>query len=235
MYVHDNSDALPPNNSERHGWIQMGVSNAWGNSWVWGNAQHDTNTANIEQGVLYADVPGAKVYACPADHSTVIEQPGLRRFRSYSADTWLNAHIRSGTFEDAIDGSPINLTTAQQLLNQPPARIFVFIDEHPQSIGDGIFGLPVPWFIGAPASGGEAGALGAPNNQQQSRADNWWGASVAADRHSQGCNLSFADGHTAHFPWQWPKRGMPEGDFQGTANALDEADFQRLEECAPKP
>src|SRR5438132_10663212 len=34
MYVHANNDALPPNNSAKSSFIQSGVSNAWGNSWV---------------------------------------------------------------------------------------------------------------------------------------------------------------------------------------------------------
>ncbi|SRR6266568_2346016 len=59
MYVHDNHDVLPPNNSMKIGFVQTSVSNEWGNSWVWGNAQLDTNTANIEHGVLFADVGSA--------------------------------------------------------------------------------------------------------------------------------------------------------------------------------
>ncbi|PYJ80216.1 MAG: hypothetical protein DME22_24355 [Verrucomicrobia bacterium] len=33
-------------------------------------------------------------------------------------------------------------------------------------------------------------------------ADNWYDA--PSDRHNQGCNLSFADGHAGHIKWRWP-------------------------------
>ncbi len=91
MYAHANNDALPPNNSEKRGFIHTAVSNAWGNSWVWGNARYDTNTVNIEQGVLFAELRLTGIYRCPADKSTVTDNPGLSRFRSYSANAWLNA------------------------------------------------------------------------------------------------------------------------------------------------
>jgi prepilin-type processing-associated H-X9-DG protein len=106
----------------------------------------------------------------------------------------------------------------QQLVRQPPSKIFVFIDEHPSSIGDGIFGLPVPWVAGNEG----------PDPHP------WWGASMPADRHSQGCNLSFADGRAEHYRWRSPKKGMPEGDVQAPANPEDLQDLRRLQECAPK-
>ena len=59
-----------------------------------------------------------------------------------------------------------------------PAQLFAFLDEHETSIDDGAFFLtPVP---------GET-----------------WG-NRPADRHSQGCNFSFADGHVEHWTWKGP-------------------------------
>src|SRR5438034_9961069 len=102
MYVHDNHDTLPSNNSAKSGFIQSGVSNAWGNSWVWGNAKTDTNSANLEHGVIFPDAGSPAVYRCPADGSSVIGRPDLRRFRSYSANTWLNVHIKSGDLQEGV-------------------------------------------------------------------------------------------------------------------------------------
>ncbi len=215
MYVHDNHDALPPNNSVQSGFIYSGVSNAWGNSWVWGNAQRDTNSANIEHGVIFPEVGSPAVYRCPADRSTVIGRPGLRRLRSYSANPWLNAHIESGDLQPGVNDLSINLRKFSQILRPPPTKIFVFIDEHEQSIGDGFFGIPSPWVAGVPS--------------------NWWGASMPADRHNQGCNLSFADGHVEHYHWLSPKKGMSEGNVQPPANAQDLKDLERLQDLIPGP
>ena len=59
-----------------------------------------------------------------------------------------------------------------------PSKTFIFIDEHEQSIDDGIFTM-------------------SPNEV--------W-AELPADRHNQGCNLSFADSHVESHRWQSPKK-----------------------------
>jgi len=215
-YADDNHGTLPPNISDKFGFVQMGVSNAWGNSWVWGNAQQDTNDANIRQGVLFPHVGSVAIYRCPADSSTVVGHRSLRRYRSYSVDDWLNPHIQSGTIEQEINDSSLAMRNVQQLNSQPPWRIFVFIDEHPESIGDGMFGIPTP------QGGGD------------DMDPYWWGASMPADRHSQGCNLSFADGHAAHHRWHTRKQGMTEGSVQPPINAQDFLDLEWLQQWAPK-
>jgi prepilin-type N-terminal cleavage/methylation domain-containing protein/prepilin-type processing-associated H-X9-DG protein len=215
MYVHANNDALPPNNSVQRGFIQTGVSNAWGNSWVWGNARTDTNTTNIKHGILFPEIDSAAVYQCPADIATVTGRPDLRRFRSYSANPWLNGHIASSDLQQGINDHPLNRRKLSQLVKPPPVKIFVFLDDHPESIGDGIFGLPSPWV--ADTSSG------------------WWGGSMPADRHNQGCNLSFADGHVEHYRWLSPKKGMLEGSVQNATNPQDLKDLEHLQEGVPGP
>jgi len=59
-----------------------------------------------------------------------------------------------------------------------PAQLFAFLDEHETSIDDGVFLL-------TPLSG------------------NAW-RNLPANRHSQGCNFSFADGHIEHWKWKGP-------------------------------
>ena len=53
---------------------------------------------------------------------------------------------------------------------------------HEDEITDSLFGIP--W----PGSG---------------MRDEWW--DLPANRHNQGCNLSFADGHAEHWKWTVPK------------------------------
>ena len=68
-------------------------------------------------------------------------------------------------------------------INRPdPAELFVFLDVHEDEIIDSLFGIPWP--------GG-----GMP--------DEWW--DLPANRHNQGCNFSFADGHVEHWKWTVPK------------------------------
>jgi prepilin-type processing-associated H-X9-DG protein len=58
-------------------------------------------------------------------------------------------------------------------------------------------------------------------------ADAWW--DVPANRHNQGCDFSFADGHVERWKWKVPKVvSVPRGSVQPLAeNELD--DFNRME------
>ncbi|MHC4556131.1 MAG: prepilin-type N-terminal cleavage/methylation domain-containing protein [Planctomycetota bacterium] len=79
-----------------------------------------------------------------------------------------------------------------------PARLFVFLDENEESIDDACFLVrPTP--------------------------EETW-ANVPSDRHSRGCNLSFADGHVEHWNWRHPKR-----HGGGVKNEADLADLRRLQ------
>src|SRR5262245_14469247 len=76
QYVLYNDDVMPPSMTPG----KVGVEGNPG-SWVLGNAQRDTNTTNIERGVLYRYVGSPAVYRCPADRSIVTGHPGLLRTR----------------------------------------------------------------------------------------------------------------------------------------------------------
>ena len=81
-----------------------------------------------------------------------------------------------------------------------PSRLFVFLDEHEDFINDASFTVnPVP-------------------------VDTW--SNIPADRHSRGCNLSFADGHVEHWRWKYLK-GRTQGSTAG--NEADLADLRRLQ------
>src|SRR5439155_11876185 len=99
LYVDHNNDSLPPNIQRR---IQWDLVNTNG-SWVLGNAQLDTTASNIEAGVIFPHVGSASVYHCPADKSTVRDQPSLLRRRSYSMQMWLNSEAITGMSQDEIE------------------------------------------------------------------------------------------------------------------------------------
>ena len=86
-----------------------------------------------------------------------------------------------------------------QLIRPAPVGVFIFLDVHERSIDSGGFGL---------------------NLGRHS-----WGH-LPSDRHSQGCNLSFADGHVERYRWLHPKVFVSPD--QAVANDFDRRDFARL-------
>lgn len=82
-----------------------------------------------------------------------------------------------------------------------PARLFVFLDEHKGSIDDACFTVNPP------------------------PADSW--SNLPTDRHSRGCNLSFADGHVEH--WVWKNRKIPPLMHNKAENEADLADLRSLQ------
>jgi hypothetical protein len=68
MYVDDNNDSLPPDQART---AALGDIENLSGSWVLGNAKRDTNTANIQAGVMFRYVGSPGVYHCQADKSLV--------------------------------------------------------------------------------------------------------------------------------------------------------------------
>jgi prepilin-type processing-associated H-X9-DG protein/prepilin-type N-terminal cleavage/methylation domain-containing protein len=176
-------------------------------SWIVGNAQLDTKVTNIQAGVLVPFVRSALEYRCPADKSTVTGS-SLLRTRSYSLEAWLN-----GATEDWGPGDyPWSQVRLSTMRNPGPSGVFGFIDEQEQSITMGLFIIEQPaWIILDPGT------------------DTWW--SLAADRHAQGCNLSFLDGHVEHWRWKAPKTFKPGYPNATPGGDLD--DHKKLREHVP--
>ena len=209
MYVDDNSDRLPPN---RGLVVALGDTENLTGSWVVGNAQRDTNTVKIQAGVLFPFVRSAPVYHCPADKSTVPGVPSLGRTRSYSLNMWLNASYTGNGYDWTPDNYPWSQVKLSTMHNPSPFGVFGFLDEQEQSISAGIFTIEEP-----------ARVISDDGNNA------WW--SLPADRHKQGCNLSFLDGHVEHWRWKAPKvykPGYPDANPGG-----DLEDHRKLQEYVP--
>jgi len=211
LYVHDNNDSLPPNNQRRD---QFDLVNVKG-SWVLGNAVIDTTTSNIQAGVLFPHVGSASVYRCPADKSTVRSQPLLRRSRSYSMQMWLNSESVTGNPKDQFNDSPFNLRKFSRIVDPPTVRTWVFIEEHERSIDDGCFKIGNPWM--SPQ----------PNPNKVSWID------FRADRHNNGANLSFADGHVEPHHWRFHHSTWPGRIHPPIVDPVDRADLKWLLEGVP--
>jgi prepilin-type processing-associated H-X9-DG protein len=84
-----------------------------------------------------------------------------------------------------------------------PSQLFVFIDEHPDTLLDAQFGNPAGLPYWPPM---------------------WF--DLPADRHNQGACLSFADGHAERWRWKVPKVFRYLGQ---EPNAGEMPDYQRVQ------
>jgi prepilin-type processing-associated H-X9-DG protein len=211
-YAQDHNDSLPPNRTQRDQFSYLATTG----SWVLGNAKLDTTASNVEGGVIYDYVKAPGVYCCPADRSTVDQRPDLPRTRSYAMEHWLNMRANTGTGLDSANDSPLNLRNYSRIVNPGPSGLFVFIDEHPVSINDGIFSIPSPW------------AFPEVNVRRS------W-VSFPSERHNGGDNLSFADGHVEHHRWRYLRKPTIDPDARTfVVNADDDADVRWVQDRIPQ-
>ena len=176
LYAHDNNDTLPPNNYVYN--VTTGGPLLLSHSWCLGNTRMDTTTSNIENGVLFRYNRSAAIYHCPADKASVETSTGVKLAQ---------LRTRSYNMSLSVNGVPTlsglpSFAKLTEITRPDPAELFVFLDVHEDEIVDSLFGIPWP--------GG-----GMP--------DEWW--DLPANRHNQGCNFSFADGHVEHWKWTVPK------------------------------
>jgi prepilin-type processing-associated H-X9-DG protein len=102
---------------------------------------------------------------------------------------------------------PTSYQKYTEIAQPPPSNLFVLIDTQEQDIWDGTFGI--------------------------FSSDSYWSEywlDLPADRHNQGANVSFADGHVEHWRWKAPK--IFQGVFWPAYSDADLADLQRLQQCA---
>ncbi|HZM03351.1 MAG TPA: DUF1559 domain-containing protein [Candidatus Saccharimonadales bacterium] len=208
LYADDHDGQLPYNIGSNTG---NGVSSLQTNlNWVngvmtWGLESDNTNTAKLTQSSLGPYVSGvADIYHCPSDHalSSIQRQAGWSaRVRSYS----MNAMVGNAG-PASTNGYNVNNPYYKQFFKitsiLQPAQIFVFLDEHPDSIDDG-------YFI------------------NRSYYAEW--IDLPASYHNRAAALSFADGHSALHRWTVPGTcPAPQPDTAGLPFDLagaDQSDF----------
>jgi prepilin-type N-terminal cleavage/methylation domain-containing protein/prepilin-type processing-associated H-X9-DG protein len=204
LYALDNQDLLPPNNS-----VMYTSGTAWATnvSWCPDHANTDTNTTDLRSGVLFPYNTSVAIYHCPADKSTVLGAGGQPtsqlRNRSYNMSQSVNGYPEYLMLPPPINAPLPAWKKFSQIRHPIPSQLFVFIDEHPDTMLDSQFGNPV----------------GMPYYSVQ-----WW--DMPADRHNQGACLSFADGHVERWRWVVPKVVQYIGQPPTTQEMPD---FQRVQ------
>jgi prepilin-type N-terminal cleavage/methylation domain-containing protein/prepilin-type processing-associated H-X9-DG protein len=152
-----------------------------GYSWCHGSAVFDANRTNIETGLLFPYNHSTPIYHCPADLSTIYSMTGVKlsqlRNRSYNLSQSVNG--------DPTPWLAVHIPSFKrfsEIRNPNPSQCLTFIDENEDTMMDPHFGMPTDFY----------------GNTNQ-----WW--DMPSNRHGQGANLSFADGHAEHWRWSVPK------------------------------
>ena len=182
LYALDHNDILPPNNSI--GNINNNSLLANAASWCANFAPYDLDPSGIQDGLLYPYNTSLAIYHCPADQSTLRMMDGTTlpqpRWRSYNMSLCING---APELDPIISSYTPGFKKFTQIRDPNPSKLFVFLDVHEDEIFDSAFGMP------AQALWGDA--------------QTWW--DIPANRHAQGCNFSFADGHAERWKWKVPK------------------------------
>lgn len=181
LYTGDFDDALPYNMGANE--IKRLVANNRFLNWTssimsWELDADNTNTVLLTQGGIGPYTSrSAKIYKCPSDFavSDIQARAGWSgRVRSFS----MNAMVgNAGQYSRG--GTNINNPDYRQFFKlgqiPKPSEIFVFIEEHPDSINDGYF---------------------------LNKADQMEWTDLPASYHHGGANLAFADGHLEAHQWR---------------------------------
>jgi prepilin-type processing-associated H-X9-DG protein len=143
----------------------------------------EPTATNVENGMLFQYNRSLGIYHCPADRSTLTDPAGNTagplRARSYNMSQSVNGYPEYDRF---LVGYIPCFKKLTQIKSPNFADCMVFIDEHEGTLLDAQFGMPTDFFGGGSV---------------------WW--DMPSNRHNQGANLAFADGHAERWKWVVPK------------------------------
>jgi prepilin-type N-terminal cleavage/methylation domain-containing protein/prepilin-type processing-associated H-X9-DG protein len=182
LYVDDNNGNLPPNYNGGGAVSAADVKTmpSWCDGWLdWTAASDNTNTYELTGSLLGSYVTHSiGVYKCPSDGylSTTQKRAGFqRRDRSIS----MNGFIQGGAYgKTAVSTWYANWQGYNKLgdiINPTPSDLWLFIDEHPDSINDA-------WMI-----------------TNVTNPDEW--EDLPASYHDGACGFAFTDGHSQIKKW----------------------------------
>ena len=196
LYADENEDRFVNNHGKPE---TTAKRQTWANNVEdWGNSDDNTNLIYLTDSKLgpYANRSTA-IYKCPSDHSAAANG---QRIRSMS----MNAMVGDpGELTNVFNPAYVQFFTFADMLD--PANIFVFLDEHPDTINDGFF---------------------------VNRLEDYKWGNLPGSYHNNAANFSFADGHTEIHRWLVGSTIKPaeKGGAGGTFDAAPPADFQWLKD-----
>ena len=195
FYADDNDDCLVNNHGKPE---TVAKRQTWANNVQdWGASDDNTNEFYLTDSKLGPYVSrSAAVYKCPSDKWPAANGP---RIRSFS----MNAMVGNpGELTNVFNPAYVQFFTSADL--RDPANIFVFLDEHPDTLNDGFF---------------------------VNRLEDYKWGNLPGSYHNNSCNLSFADGHNETHRWQanTVKPARP-GGAGGISDASPPTDFQWLKD-----
>jgi prepilin-type processing-associated H-X9-DG protein len=194
QYSEDNRDVLLTceTMASRVNWVSGNLSFASSDPGNW------DPSANIYSSPLFPYcAQNPLVFRCPADRSTItIGGTRLPRVRSrsmsqvFGSGAWLDKNYNAG--------QRVWRTYGKLSAVMVPAKTFVFLDEHPDSINDGAF------------------ASACTGNQPNDPPSASLIIDFPANYHNSACGFSFADGHSDIHRWIGLKSGRAPITYTGT-------------------
>jgi prepilin-type N-terminal cleavage/methylation domain-containing protein/prepilin-type processing-associated H-X9-DG protein len=202
LYANDHSDYLPYNLGLAGSSLRTNIN--WVNNvMTWDLSSDNTNPATITQASLGPFLSSSTaVYRCPSDQVLSPAQIAAGwngRIRSYS----MNALVGdAGNL--IVGGVNVNAPNYRQFFKltqiPQPTEIFIFLDEHPDSIDDGYFVNRVNYTVSSTGYSSSSASL-----------TEW--TDLPASYHNNSTSFSFADGHSALHRWQNPSTVPPSAPF----------------------
>ena len=196
LYADDNEDRLVNNHGKPETTARR---QTWANNVEdWGTSDDNINPIYLTDSKLgpYAS-RSAEIYKCPSDKAPAANGP---RIRSMS----MNAMVGDpGVLTNVFNPTYVQFFTFADMGD--PSSLFVFLDEHPDTINDGFF---------------------------VNRLDDYKWGNLPASYHNNAANFSFADGHTETHHWLAGSTIRPpvQGGVGGTIDASPATDFQWLKD-----
>ena len=190
LYAGDFNDQLPPNNI-------VGTGEGWCAGWLSPSpgTTDNTNVLNLmpPRGKLWPYNTSLGIYKCPADKSVaVFGGATYERVRSVS----MNCRINGSDYFIAPVSLFYNPAKLTEIIDPPPSRTFVFLDEREDCIDDGYFGVDMVNPIASAT----------------------W-VNYPANYHNGAAGFSFADGHAEIKKWIDPRTTPPlvkNGQYMAT-------------------
>ncbi len=181
MYADDHNGKLVPNLTNGN------AEGSWIKGWLdFSSSSHNTNTLFLTDPKHAKLAPyyskSANIYKCPADKSTVrIRKKIYSRVRSMGMSTAVACPVGGSWLPTPPYKLYFNLS---DITAPPPSKLFVLLDEHPDSINNGAFGV----------------MMSDPGRPRNARIFDF-----PASYHNGACGISFADGHAEIHKWIDPR------------------------------